>query len=437
MSSHRHLTLARPLAVAPLFLAAALSLAITSVQAKDKQAFPPTEATAEPKAHVPLHFDLSAAMEWDGDLFLQDSGPLANQSSFITRAVMGLEWEPLAGTPGKKAPLQIGYSFGHAEFWDESSENNWTHTLKLAANGTLGSAPWTVKSNFKLVDGNSETPIYLGCGGAPSFGGVEIMARRDGFTWTGSGDIQFGTPFGFVRPLGYWKWNNYMTRQQEIAGYLNYTDRSDTGGGVDLGFALSEKAHFVLGYRAGYQWEDEILDDPIQYSNTYQRILAGVEGEVGPVKMKLLAGPDFRSFGGGTAPGFDRGELLWFIDGELSATIGKADTLKLTLARFEQPGFCGRSIYEDILHGLSWRHKFGERVTSELGVQAHAADFQAPTTREDWIFTLNAALEWRLTDNTTIRAFWQADDGQSMVPNTPSREYQRGYGGIEVRVRAF
>jgi hypothetical protein len=373
---------------------------------------------------------LQYGQSWDSNVFLQDETDLGERSSWLVKAGVMAE---LGYRPSARFEAKLEYEGIASFYFSEPSEDNWSHRIGASASGILGDdTKWSIRTDVTLIDGDGETPIYTGPGGAPCFGGIEVMARRDAIHWTGSAQIRQPTPVGFVRQVVNWKWNNYRTRQMATPGYLNYTDRLDVGGGIDLGWRVLDGVHLITGYRVGYQWEDAILEDPTEYSNLYQRALFGIEGKPAPwLDLSIVAGPDFRDFESNVAPGFDGNEILLYADASAEISMTRNDAVALKVGRFEQPGFCGRSAYEDISYGTTWKHRFGPSVRSELGVLLHGADFQGPTDREDWILTATAMVEWKPTGWSAIRAGYQFDNGGSAVPGTEGREYRRHFAGVE------
>lgn len=395
---------------------------------------PSTQEDAEPQGDWTSQMEFAYQQAWDSNLYLQSVTDLANISSWV--AMPSLEWSVKHGVPSG-LQFSASYTLAPSFYLDEPHEDHWAHKGSVKLEGALDdNTTWKLHSGIKFVDGPSDTPVYTGPGGAPCFGGLEVMGRRDGLHWNAGAELTTRTAFGFLRPVLQWKWNDFMTEQREIPGYLNYTDRADTGGGVDFGFGIAPELHAVAGYRVGYQWQDATLAVPTEYSNLYQRALLGIEGKpLQAVTLRLLAGPDFRDFGDGAAPGFDADETLFFVDADAGIQFSRTDSLVLRASRFEQPGFCGRSVYEDVLYAATWSHRFHDSLLAKAGLQLHVADFQAPANREDWITTATCSLEWKPASPLSLRLTYQFDHADSRLPNTAGREYNRHFTGVEVAWR--
>jgi hypothetical protein len=73
------------------------------------------------------------------------------------------------------------------------------------------------------------------------------------------------------------------------------------------------------------------------------------------LKIAILIGPDIREFGSRVPSGFDRHELLWYVDGVVTFIPTKTDTITAKVTRFEQPAFSSFSMYEDVRYDYKGR----------------------------------------------------------------------------------
>jgi hypothetical protein len=83
----------------------------------------------------------------------------------------------------------------------------------------------------------------------------------------------------------------------------------------------------------------------------------------------------------------DRTQWNLFIDASLTFAPSKADTVAASIKQFEQPGFGGRSAYEDLTYDVSWRHRIQEKLTLGIGGRAYNTDFLGPVNRNDWVLS--------------------------------------------------
>ncbi len=139
------------------------------------------------------------------------------------------------------------------------------------------------------------------------------------------------------------------------------------------------------------------------FGNDYQRILFGVEGNPASwLKLAVLAGPDIRQFDPGTPAGFNRNNLLVYWDASVTVLPDKNDTVTLKSTRYEQPAFSSFSMYQDIKTDLSWRHKFNDQFSGQLGFTLYVGDWELPTHRDDWIYTPSAGLTYNYNKHLSI-----------------------------------
>ena len=119
------------------------------------------------------------------------------------------------------------------------------------------------------------------------------------------------------------------------------------------------------------------------------------------LKFAVLAGPDIRDFTDSTRlqqlyPAFNRNKLLYYWDASVTVLPDKNDTVTLKSTRYEQPAFSSFSMYQDIKTDLSWRHKFNDQFSGQLGFTLYVGDWELPTHRDDWIYTPSAGFDLQL-----------------------------------------
>jgi len=193
-------------------------------------------------------------------------------------------------------------------------------------------------------------------------------------------------------------------------------------------------SYVFLGYRFGSQHQFALPGETEEHSNTYNRLLAGMEGQVtGWLKLNLLIGPDWRNFGKHTAPGFDNDEVKLFIDSSSVITATKSDTVTLTVKRFEQPAFGSPSVYEDITYDVTWRHSASDKLTATAGFRAYCGDWEKPVRREDWIYTPVASLAYKHDARWSGDLSYSYDWADSHYPHTSGREFTRGLVSLSVK----
>ncbi len=386
------------------------------------QAVPPAPAS-------PWGWSASAAVRetYDSNLYLQDDDggapALAEVDSLITTlsVALGGTYKPCAAF---NAALSYApdVSFVHSA----SLEDNVAHRGALVFSGKEGAVTYSVGNSLLWIDGDDRGLVFDGVGGAPAAGGIPIRDRRDAAVFRNASKIQWTLGDFFMRPVFAYYLHDFQTVQESTAGYLNYVDRSDTSGGLDVGYQVAKGTSLVLGYRYGHQWQDQLLDNPTEYSSDYQRVLVGVEGQPWSwCKLAVSIGPDFRNFGPNVPVTFDEDEVLLHVDATVTLLPSSKDTVTLACKQYEQPGFGGRSVYEDRTFEIQWRRRLDPRLTVGAGFRAYCTEFKPPALRQDWIYTPSAVASWNVNRKLNAELSYTHDWSTSGIANTPAREFSR------------
>jgi hypothetical protein len=366
---------------------------------------------------------ISLKEAYDSDVFMQRIGPNANKNSVVTAVTpsVGAQWKPSAAFNGS-----LSYAPEVAFYHSASSEDYVSHRGSLNLSGKIKETTWELLNGITWIDGNRLSPTFTGPGGAPALGGVPLRDRRDAVIYRDSFKLQHPIGNWFLRPVASSYVHDFKTVQSAAAGYQNYADRNDINGGLDAGYKAFKDTYLVVGYRHGSQDQSTVLANPIEYANTYDRALAGIEGKpVSWLKLNLAIGPDFRSFGPNVAAGFNRHKTKIYLDFTGTLTPSKADTIALTAKRFEQPGYGGRSVYEDSTYEASWRHKFTDKLTAGIGVRVLNWSFEAPVKRNEWWYNGNASAVYTFDKHWSAELAYGYDRVDSQIPNTEGREARR------------
>ncbi len=373
---------------------------------------------------------VTASESFDSNVFLQDVTGIARRQSFVTAVApfVGMEWEP-----GSELLMSANYSPEIVRYHSEPTENHNDHRGNLNFAGKLGEASYEVLNSVTWIDGSTVGPTFTGPGGAPAIGGVPIRDRRAAINLKESFKLQYPIGDWFIRPVGGWYMNDYKTDHRSTAtGYLNYADRDDMNGGLDIGYKVFEKTYVVIGYRYGHQDQEAFLGNSTEFSNDYHRPLFGAEGSPLPwLKFSLLAGPELRRFGS-NAVGIDRSQDQLFVDFAAMLTLGKADVVKLSANRYTRPAYTGRNQLQEFICDATWTHKFNNAWSGSLGFTSYLADY-APVVRNDGIYTPTGALTYQFNKHLSAELRYAFDGTNSEVPATEGREYARHLTRLGVR----
>jgi hypothetical protein len=395
-----------------------------------------TAAPAPPTKPWSFAASYAAKETFDGNVHLQDIGDMARKGSMVTSVTPGLS---LVYQRSAAFRSTFTYAPEIVRFHSYSSENHATHRAGINFGGVFGATAWEFTNALVRIDGSDQGPI-VDVGSAcdiPALGGIPLRDRRDAAIWRNGFKLTHSMGRWFLRPVFSSYIHDFRTEQRQrtgaYAGYENYVDRWEASGGVDAGYAVGEKTWVVVGHRYGRQRQGSLLGRESLYSNSYNRVLAGVEGAPASwLRLNILAGPDIRNFEDRPA-GFDPHELLWFINGSASFLPSGSDTLTATLSRYQQPAFSSQCVYEDIVYDFSWKRQYGPRLTSTAGVRFYGGDWQAPVNREDWIYTPTASLSYAFHKRLAAEISYSHDWARSRIPHTSGREYTRPLFSVGIR----
>jgi len=370
--------------------------------------------------------NLSVAIKeaYDNNVYLQSETPLADQASFVTSLLpqlgLGLQPDPAFG-------VSLNYTPEIVFFHSESSEDYLAQRAQFSLSGKLGNTKYEARTSLVFIDGSSTSPTWTGPGGAPATGGPAVRDRRDAAVYRSSFLVTQNLGRWFVRPSVSFYLHDFQTDQRATAGYQNYVDRDEVVLGLDLGVPATKNASVWVGYRYGIQDQAKLLTFPEEYDNTFHRALLGVDGELAKwCKVAISIGPEFRRYGDKVPMSFgDRSGTIFCIDASTTLSPTTNDTVTLSVKRFEQPGFGGRSTYDDLTYDLGWKHKFGSAWTVGIGGRAYNTDFLAPIVRNDWVLSGNALVNYTLAARWNAEMSYVYERGLTRTANASGREYER------------
>jgi len=308
----------------------------------------------------------------------------------------------------------------------------------LTLSGKADEVTWEQANALTYIDGNHLSPTFGRPQDLPAIGGAWLRDRRDATVYRGSFKLTYPVGQFFVRPVGTAYVHDFRTLQRPSTNpdvYENYVDRQDVNGGVDIGYDAGKKTFLIAGYRYGQQDQYKLLDVDSHYDSSYHRVLFGVEGAPANwLKLSLLGGPDFRSWVSGTAAGFDRNTMFYWIDASLTLLPTARDSIVLLNRRFLQPAFgtvftggaAKFALYEDISYSAAWKHKFNDHWAGSAGFQFYQGDYLLPTVREDWIYTPSVALAYTHDKHLSAELTYSYDWVENRVPISAAAPYAEG-----------
>lgn len=380
----------------------------------------------QPAGDPTVQFGASAALRetYDGNVFLQSATALANRASFSTamEPKLSLTWRN-----GAHLGASISYSSGIVFYHDEPGEDHQTHRAALTVGGKWNSTELKVTSNLVLIDGSSVGPTWSGPGGAPATGGIPLRDRRDAAVYRAGLQLNQFAGEWFLRPSASFYLHDFLTEHRATPGYQNYVDRNEVLGGLDLGRRLDQRNSVWFGYRFGAQGQARLLAYREVYDSTFHRGLVGAKVQpVSWLEAELMVGPEVRRFGDDVPNSFgSRDEVNLFVDASARASLGKLGELALSIKRFEQPGFGGRSVYGDLTYDLSWRRRIDKQWEIGTGFRAYNTDFHKPVVRDDWVLSAQGFVNCSVSTRLSLEASYVFENGLTADANAGGREYTR------------
>jgi hypothetical protein len=379
---------------------------------------------------------LAVRVLYDDNVFLQDNAPLApgqtaaalpaRGGAFSTTlgASLGLTWKP-----GSETKIESSYAPEVSRYSSYQSENHTDHRFTVNATGAAGDWRYETKANWLSTTGAHESPVFNRLGGSPPIGSEPVRARRAQEIAKATGRVTRSWNGGFVRGVFAVNDQDFHTRQSSAAGYANYVDRGEWTAGVDLGWKLRPDLSLLTAIRQGRQHQADLLGVPLNYTNTLTRWLVGAEGQVTKTfKLNLLAGPDVRHFGAAVRPGYDRSQTATYWEAGATWTPAKTDVLTLSGRHYLWVSSGGRGVYLDTVYDLSWKHQFTPAWNLTTGLNQHTGytgRYNPTAPRHDVVRAVTGTLTRVIDAKTKLELGLAQDWADSLVPNTPGREYRR------------
>lgn len=407
-----------------------------------------------------LNFRVEAQVKqgYDDNVYLQNQEPdrtlVPNAvspyvaSSFTTLTPkLALDYKPCAA---------FGLAFSYAPdisfYYSASTENNIANRVVANLGGKVADWTWDFANSFVGIVGQDEGLYYGGspssdlplniAGNAPALGGIPARDRRNAVVYRGAYRFVWTREKFFVRPVASAYVHNFMTKQKDARfglghyGYENYVDRSEYAGGIDVGYEAFQAVKFFVGYRRGYEGEGRMAGSPYHYDTTYNRPLAGIEGQPWSwFKVAMALGYDMHTTSGGLPAGFDTTyDKLW---GDVLLTFlpTKRDTFTFKFTRNTQPAFSSPSIYDDTVFDLNGRHAFNSRWAVGAGMRWWNGDWFKPVLRNDWVYTASASVAYTHDKHISAELSYLHDWTDCEYPglNTAGREYTRNVVWLTLR----
>jgi hypothetical protein len=359
--------------------------------------------------------DLSFAdtQSFDDNLLNVSGLGLLSQSSWVNTASakVGFDFAPLLADGAAVQTLSLVYQVDKATYFQDSQESYTAHRINDTFKGQVGDVSYSLVNAFLYNDGSKLADTYALNQLSGSAGNQNDKYRnnyahavprerrnqdQDRYTAT----VQDNLGDFFFRPassLLYYNLNTYQynTSFAPYKGYQDYIDRWDVNGGADVGYRLTKDFAFTLGYRDGFQHQDQfalaINSDQHYSSNHYQRVLAGVEGKLTKwLTLTLDAGPDVRDFNPNT-PITELHTTRFYGESTATATLPANQTLTFNFKQWVFVSSTGLVPYDDITYALTYHWSATKKLGLDLGAKYLEGNYtlgddyagSAPSLRDD------------------------------------------------------
>ncbi len=372
------------------------------------------------------------------------AAPVANVSSWLTSVTpkIGLNFASLLdyGKDEQKTVevFSLSYAPEVVRYSDAASENYEAHRVATQIKGRVDSFSYNLEDSFVYVDGNRNTPQYLT---QSAYGTAIARERREQIQDRGLLILRNDWDKFFVRAVGsatYYDLNSYHYNPVGArAGWQNYVDRYDVNAGGDIGYKITNNFAATLGYRRGYQYQESFDWSTASSNNDYDRILAGIEGKpLKWLKIELQAGPDFHYYNpSNMSVGHAEQINSPYIDGNVSAEVTSKDTLTARVKQWQWVSSTGTASYQDSTYEFIYKRKWLKQLSSTIGVMVQDSHYNAPTDRDDWLYTYAAGLKYDLNEYCGFFTDYSYSRGENGVDGLTGdgREFERHLVTIGVK----
>ena len=349
---------------------------------------------------------------------------------------VGVNFLPWLGGQPWLQTASLAYAPEVTRYSEQPSENYEAHRV-VAALKTQGD-DWSFKGDnaFTYIDGNKFSPTYPG-GYVTAWNTVAPRERRDQYQDRAAVSLQYNWHPWFFRPTASLLYYDLRTARINRTGYQNYINRYDVNGGADGGYQITPGLAGTLGYRYGYQYQQQLSWSPYDSTGTYQRVLAGLEGKPWSwLEGKIQGGPEFHQYESDTAthisPVNDLNLLTHYGEASLTATFDSQDLLTFKYKQWQWVSSVGKVPYFESCYDLNYHRKLTRRLGLDAGGRLLDADYNSGnlTTcqRNDLQYTFTAGLGFAVTPRFSLSLAYQLDLGrnaQDNIANPNTRDYER------------
>jgi len=388
---------------------------------------------------------LTGKESYDDNVLAVSGLGLPEQSSWVSDITfrIGFDFAPLLNVGPGLSSATFVYQGERADYHNLPSENYTSHRFYDVFKGNAGNFSYSLDNAFLYVDGNKLAETYAAnqLSGAAANQGDKYRnnlahqvarERRNQIQdrYTAQARLNLADNLLFVRPISnltYYNLDTYLfsTSKAPYLGYQDYIDRWDINGGADIGINVAPNFAFTVGYRDGFQHQDQfalaINSDQHFSANHYQRVLFGFEGQ--PLKgltVKFAAGPDFRDFNP-DAPIIHDKTTRYYGEASATYTLTKQQSLNFTYKQWIFVSSTGLVPYDDISYALTYHVDVAPRLGLDLGARYLETNYtlgddfagSAPSLRDDLEYEGSVGFNYLIAPHFTANVAYVYDKGEN------------------------
>ncbi len=394
-------------------------------------------------------FSLSARESYDDNVLAVAGLGLQPQSSWVSAVSfkLGLNLVPLLDDKNIQT-FTLSYQPEVVTYASASEESYTAHRVGTVIKVKSDAVTFSFDNNFLYNDGSKDAPVYAlnQLAGAAAeqndkfrnnYAHSLARERRNQYQDRYNTVLQYSQGSWFIRAASSMVFIDMNTVKHNTGaapykGYQNYPDRYDLNAGTDVGWKISPDVALTLGWRAGYQYQQQfspgVNADQHFSSNHYQRVLLGLEGK--PAKwlsLKLSAGPDFRSYNPLAATN-SLSTTRWYGEASATATLAPDKSLTFTGKQWMFVASTGLVPYVDSTWTLAYHWSVDKQWGLDLGAKILEANYTmgnevtggAPSLRDDLDYNLSAGVTYALSKQCSLNAAYNHDIGRNGLSTLPA-----------------
>ncbi len=317
--------------------------------------------------------------------------------------------------------LTLAYAADYTAYQAVAREDNLRNTFTLTLRGKEG--PWSaaIDNQFLFVDGGKDDPFYSTYN---VLGYAPTRERRKQAQERNTSFLRYDWTHAFVRVAANATYYNLMIDEHNpvgaYKGYINWVNRDDQNGGVDLGYKLAPDFALTAGWRLGSQTQGRPYYSTVDNDNTYNRALLGLEGKLfHRLQLSVVAGPDFRRYTDVESPGLTGSRHTWlYLQGQAALTLSAHDTLAVSTKVWHFVSSPGLTSFQDSASSLTYKHSFTKALEGSVAATEMESRYDAPTVRSDYDRSYPVSLTYAATRCFTLVAEFNDVTGHSLLSST-------------------